>query len=340
MQTEALKLRPAINKIERLLGHNLALTDQILLDHVRTKIDERRIELGLQELALDHSQVDWTALIHAAEYRTPPFQPGEKEKGFRDSLVAESFLQLLESSPKTPALCRVVLVTSDELLSQAIKERIAGSTNASVLPSIEELKGLINTIVSNVGEDFIAQLKPKSAKLFFVSADEKDVLYFKENVGQRIREKFAAELAKRPEGTTFRRNGTWLISRPNFSRKEGRRIYWTSRIEVEVEAGTATKEPKTAMIQASGVNLATPFKWEFQPTSDITFTVPSSMSMTPQTFDWSQFPADPPESRVVTQKGKDIFEVLWSAEVTMSKELKKAVIEELRHVEFTCQPIS
>jgi hypothetical protein len=58
MQTEALKLRPAINKIERLLGHNLALTDQILLDHVKTKIDERKDQLGLQELALDHGHVD------------------------------------------------------------------------------------------------------------------------------------------------------------------------------------------------------------------------------------------------------------------------------------------
>ena len=357
MQTEALKLRPAINRIERLLGHNLALTDQILLDHVKTKIDEKKGQLGLQELALDHRQVDWPALIRASEYRTPPFQPGDKEKGFRDSLVAESFLQLLESSPKTPALCRVVLVTSDQLLSQAIKGRIAGSANASVLPSIEELKGLINTIVSNVGEDFIAQLKPKASKLFFVSGDEKDVLYYKENVGERIRERFSAELAKRPGGTTFRRNGTWLISQPNFSRKEGRRVYWTSRIEIEVEAGTATNEAQTAtIIPATGLNLTTPYKWEFQPSSNASYGEVTGAYLTPHTLNWPQFPAVPaansvvaqwsqfpavtPENRVVTQKGKDIFEVLWSAEVTMTKELKKAAIEELRHIELTCQPIS
>jgi hypothetical protein len=121
MQAEALKLRSAINKIERLLNHNLALTDPMLLDHVRTKIDEKERELGLQEIALNHSLVDWRVLIHAAAYRIPPFQAGDKEKGFRDALVAESFLQLLTDSPKTPNLCRVVLVTSDELLSQAVK---------------------------------------------------------------------------------------------------------------------------------------------------------------------------------------------------------------------------
>jgi hypothetical protein len=55
MQAEALKLRSAINKIERLLGHNLALTDQVLLDHVKTKIEEKEKQLGLQEIKLDHS---------------------------------------------------------------------------------------------------------------------------------------------------------------------------------------------------------------------------------------------------------------------------------------------
>jgi len=224
MQTEALRLRGAISRIERLLDHNLLLTDQALLDRVRVKIDEKKIELGLQELTLDHKLVDWPAIIHAAEYRIPPFEAGEKEKGFRDALVAESFFQLVDGSPKTPDVCRVVLVTADALLSKAVNGRITGFPNAHVLPNIEELKGLINTIVSNVGEEFISQLKPKAAKLFFVSADEKDTLFYRENVKDQLKNKFASLLEATPEGTTFRENGTWRISGPNFSRKEGRRV--------------------------------------------------------------------------------------------------------------------
>jgi hypothetical protein len=171
METEALKLRHPINKIEKLLGHNLALTDKTLLDHVKTKIDEKEKELGLQEIKLDHASIDWASLIQAALYRKPPFQAGEKEKGFRDALVAESFVQLLAESPRTPKSCRVVLITSDSLLTEAVKERTAGYSNASVLAGVEELKGLINTLISNVSEDFIEQLKPKAAKFFFVSAE-------------------------------------------------------------------------------------------------------------------------------------------------------------------------
>ena len=348
MQAEALKLRPAINRIERLLDHNLALTDQSLLDHVRLKIEAKEQELGLQEIKLDPSLVDWAKIIHAAAYRNPPFEVGEKEKGFRDALVAESFLQLLAASPKTPSLCRVVLVTSDGLLMQAVKEQIAGSPNASVLANVEELKGLINTIVSNVGEEFIAQIQPKAAKLFFVSSEEKGTLIYKENIQQRLREKFKSELETRPQGTTFRENGTWRIGGPNFSRKDGRRVFWTSRIEIELEAGTVTiddrpeKGSPTTNLVASIGNLALGSPQPVESSGFLTNYLKSE-SFSPGSY-WTGFTSPVTlgstfEKRVVTHKGVDIFEVLWSTEVTVSKNLKKPIVEEISHVELSCRPI-
>jgi hypothetical protein len=242
MESEALKLRGPINKIERLLGHNLALTDKHLLDHVKTKIDEKERELDLREIKLDLSAIDWAALIQAALYRKAPFQAGEKEKGFRDALVLESYSQAVAASPKMPNQCRVVLVTSDGLLAAAARERVTGQANASVLVGVDELRGLINTLVSNVSEDFIEQLKPKASKLFFTSAEDKDTIYFTERIGEQIREKYKDDLTKNPEGTKFRTNKVWYIGTPNFSRKDGKRIYWLSRVELEVEAGVAVKE--------------------------------------------------------------------------------------------------
>jgi hypothetical protein len=347
MQAEALKLRHAINKIERLLGLNLALTDALLLHHVETKIQEKEKQLGLQEIKLDHSSVDWPKLIHSAVYRTPPFEAGEKEKGFRDALVAESFLQLLSSSPKTPSLCRVVLITSDGLLAQAVKERIADSPNASILANVEELKGLINTIVSNVGEEFIGQLKPKASKLFFVSSEDKETVFYRERIRERIKEKFQSELETKPQGTAFRENGTWHIDRPNFSRKEGRRVFWTSRIEIELDAGTVVSEnePQSSLYFPTLQNLYS------QPGSQLIAPPQQDPSLTPITFFSQPFTLQNAlqkidsrslvsEKRVISHKGRDIFEVLWSTEVTMSKELKKPVIEDITHVELSCQPVS
>jgi hypothetical protein len=324
------------------------LTDQALLDRVEAKINQKKSELGLQELHLDHAAIDWPSLIHAAEYRIPPFEGGEKEKGFRDALIAESFLQLLDASPKTPALCRVVLVTSDQLLTQAVNSRIMSSPNASVLQNIEELKGLINTLVSNVGEDFIARLKPKAAELFFVSSDDKDVLYYKENIGERLREKFGPDLDARPDGTTFRQNGKWLIAPPNFSHKVGRKIFWTSRIEIQVEAGvTARDENVSAGIPAqilstsanTYANLAF-FNSAGSYSNPNLYGEGVNTSIVNKPLDWSYVLTDPAPKKIITHKGTDVFEVLWSAELTMSKDLKKASVEDIRHVEFKCQPSS
>ncbi len=352
MQSEALKLRSAVNRIERLLGHNLALTDQILLDHVETKINEKEKTLELHELKLDHNRVDWIALIHSASYRLPPFSPGEREKGFRDAIVAESFLQLVGDSPKSPKLCRVVLLTSDELLSKAVNERIPSLPNVSVLASMEELKGLINTLVSDVDEEFIARLKPKAEKLFFTSSDEKDSLYYKEDVRGRITEQFKTELAARPEVTAFRKNGQWWIGRPNFARKEGRRTFWISRIEIDVEAGNVTAEPESAarglLDAVEGMTTPSvsyvPLYNQLSSQGVISGSYHHSSPTSPASVVNSLWAGGttliPLMNRVVTQKGKDVYEVLWSTELTLAKELKKGHIEEIKHIDINWQSIS
>lgn len=47
----------------------------------------------------------------------------------------------------------------------------------------------------------------------------------------------------------------------------------------------------------------------------------------------------PLEKMVISHKGIDVFEVLWSTEVTMSKDLKKPAIENITHVELRWQTI-
>jgi hypothetical protein len=353
MQVEALNLRRSINKIERLLGHNLALTDQTLLDHVAIKINDKERELGLQEIKVDNSKVDWSAVITAATYRLPPFSTGEKEKGFRDAIIVESFLQLVADSPKTPKVCRVVLITSDELLMQAVKERISSLPNASVLSSIEELKGLINTLISNVGEEFIATVKPKAARMFFVTSAEQDTLYYKEKLDDQIKKKFKSELTKHPEGTTFRSDGTWFIGKPNFSRKDGKRIYWTSRIEIETEAGrnlsegpeasTPTQPPGKAIQQGQqpisvGSLMRNPLWMEALQKSIRKFQEQTEHGGLAQGL-WDLYNPEK-VGKVLMYKGRDVYEILWSTEVTVARELKKPVIEDIKHVEIKWEAIA
>jgi hypothetical protein len=232
-------------------------------------------------------------------------------------------------------------------LAQAVNERIADSPNASVLANVEDLKGLINTIVSNVGEDFIAQIKPKAARLFFVSADDKGTLFYKEKIEERLNERFRTELQAILPGTTFRKNGTWGIHLPNFSRKEGRRVYWKSRIEIELEGGSVAiddrpekESPITNLVASIGAHaLGSPEPRE-SPSFLTNYLKSEAFSPGSQWTNLSTFAmVTAPEKRLTTHKGVDIFEVLWSTEVTVSKNLKKPCINDIVHVELNYQPI-
>lgn len=352
MQKRALELMPPIAKVERLLGHRLAINEQMLVESVEKVVSQRLEELGLLSLALDDSKVDWHRLALDAAYRRPPFKDGETEKGFRDRIIVESFLQLVDASPRTPNICRIVLVSGDGLVAQTVKARITGSTNSDVLTTLEDLKGLINTLVSQVDESFLALLKPKAQKLFFIPKEESS-LFYKERIREKLNERFATELATPPPGATSRANGTWRISAPNFVKKTGRRIQWTSRITVEAEA-SKTVSPSPA-IESSSVQIAPMVK----PTSYFTgvsnFLTPQgpvvgSIARTGKLSDmvsaWGTLNLESsqvdfgPANSVTTHKGVDVYEVLWSADVTTSRELRRPSVDEIKHGEPTWEQVA
>jgi hypothetical protein len=345
MRKRALELLPPVAKVERLLGHNLAITEEILLDAVEKSVSLRREELGLLSLALDNSKVDWNRVGLDAVYRRPPFQDGEKEKGFRDCMILESFLQLVADSPKAASACRIVLLTGDKLLNQAVQARNTGWTNISVLASLDELRGLINTLVSEVDEEFLALLRPKAGDLFF-EKDERSTLLYKEEIVKKLKEKFAAELADVPPGATTRTNGTWTVNPPNFVKKTGRRIQWASRISIEAEASKPATQPRAAEAAVfSPVTAGAGFLNTYisakgtisnlHPEQNAAVWLPNSgiASIQPNLQAQDLWTVGTMTPTITTHKGTDVYEVLWSADVTTSHDLRRPSIDELKHLE-------
>jgi len=340
MQKRAADLLPALAKVEKLLGHNLGITESILIDRVAEAVRQRCDELKLLSLGLSYADVDWNRVALDAVYRRAPFEDGEKEKGFRDCVVVESFLQLVANSPKTPSVCRIVLLTKDGLVAHAAKARTAECSNVSVLSTLDELKGLINTLVSQVSEDFLATLKPKAQKLFFLTKDE-STLFYKAGVRELLEERYKAELSATPAGATSRKNGTWGISPPNFVKKTGKRIQWSSRIAIESESSKGSSVtnwatdfvaplPKLKEPSVDDYMLAARpfFSKELRPLSDMAGS------------EW--YPMNPVTvvPWVTTHKGSDIYEVYWSADVTTSRELRKPSIDDIKHLGLQWEPVS
>jgi hypothetical protein len=350
MRKKALELLPSIERLNRLLGHNLAITRETLIDNVQKVVSRRSEELGFLTLSLNYAEVNWSNVILDSAYRQAPFKDGETEKGFRDRILVESFLQLLDDSPKTPAVCRVVLVSGDILVGKAVASRIGDAKNATVVPDLEELKGLINTLVSQVDEGFLAVLKPKAQKLFFVWK-ETSSLFYKENIRSKLTEKFADRLKMPPYPSATRTNGVWKVSPPNFVQKSGHRVRWASRINIEADASKKIEVVSPTMNYLTTV----------QP--DATIAEGNSVSATlaaysRQVAEWGQnsklvdlglldwnsaqqaMDVPPATTLVTTHKGIDTYEVLWSADVSTKRELRRPSIDDIRSVETIWEQVT
>lgn len=235
MISEAQRFLDPIAKLERLLGHNLNITTDILDSRVLEAIEKQVGEHTINVLPLQPAKIDWTRLAADAAFRRAPFSSGEKEKGFRDALVVEAFVQLVTESPTSPSTCRVVLVSGDELLRKAASDRIPNAQNVYVLESVDALKGLINTLGSAVDEHFIAAIQPKAERLFFGPGDQ-ETLYYRWQISTALNEKLTAAPIVLPNGAERYAVENWSISPPRFLRKERQRISWASRFGAQLRA--------------------------------------------------------------------------------------------------------
>ena len=319
MLKRSLELLPSIQKLEKLLGHNLNITADIISTRVKEAVEKQLIEYKLHTIKMDESKVDWHQMMHNSAYRLAPFDPGENEKGFRDALAAEAFLQLVKSSPITPKSCRLVLVTDDQLLRQTILSRLDGNVkNVRILPSIEELKGLINTLVSEADEEFINSIQEKSEKYFFQKGNDES-LYYKEDVGKKIRDQYETQLKELPEGTDYRENGTWYIGDPQFVKKDGQRIHWATRIRVVMKLYNFVSEANSDVTDETK-RRRTLADFAVKPTTGRVSL--GALGMRPK-FD-----------KVQTAEGSTVFEVEWSVSVsTTTKSISKPVIDNVTYIE-------
>lgn len=311
MVKAAMQLLPSLTKLEKLLGHNLAITESILKQRVAETIERQLIELSLSVVELDPGKIDWNRLMLDAVYRRPPFDPGEKEKGFRDALIVESLGQLIAQSSVTPTVCRIVLVTNDGLLKEASERATSSRQNVRIVADLDELKGLINTLVSQVGEDFIAEVQPKANSYFFLK-DDRTTLYFRGEVGKQIKERYVSELSLKPPGVTETDDGTWYVGNPRFVKKEGQRVFWASRIEPTFKGFRTEAKPyvaNTGLMAASADPSAGPL-------SKLAGLLAST---TPE--------------RVLVGEFGHVFEVEWSVTLGQHKKLTTGKIEDIRFVE-------
>ena len=352
MRKIAKEFLPSINKLEKLLGHNLNITSDILDHRVDIAINEQLESLNINNFELDTTKIDWNAIINQSCFRLPPFECGETEKGFRDSLIAEAFLQLIENSPSTPSICRLSFITSDKKLYEYLKDNTKDKSNVRILNDISELESLINTLVSQVTEQFISEIIDKVSDLFF-NQSESTGLYYSEKIFEEIKNKYGNELESKPIEGLERKNDKIWISNPVFIRKERQRIFWSTPIKID-----AKLFKYDINVSLAGASVGAPIPNYNYPqnmgllgiassSSGLTFgdllsggkrglTIgeilsgknKSSMLSTGNVL--SQ-----PIDKIDMGKGSSSFEVIWSVNITPTKKLTAPKVEEIKFVSTT-----
>lgn len=317
MLGKAIELLSPLEKMEKLLGHSFGIGKDSLEMYVDKAIEKSIKDCGFLVHDLEIDKVDWKSIIERSISRRPPFEQSEKEKGFRDSLIANSFLQLVDLSPSTAAICRLAFVSEDTRLREYVEENTAGSKNVRVLTNIDELESLINTLVSSVSEEIVAELAEKAQSLFFEKENEK-TLYYKEKIRDRIRDSFGDELKYSYIEGSKKETKTWWIVPPVFLKKEKARVHWVTTVEPEFELFHYEKEQTQNSTQASLDDAL----------RDIG--KPSLGNLMIRNRLLSEFQ----QKKVIDATGRDRFEVHWSANLSPAKNLTHPKVEKITYVGY------
>mgnify|MGYP003149190067 CR=1 FL=1 len=311
MIEKAKEMLPSLHKMERLLGHSFGIGSDTLELHVQKAIDEAISMHGFKISGVNANDVDWQEIIKRSAYREAPFEAGGKEKGFRDAVIAHTFFQVLASSPKTPAICRLVLVSEDQRLQDYVREKSDENSNVRILKNVDELESLINTLVSSIPEDLAKELAEKAQNIFFEENNEKS-LYYKNKVQDVITTDYKEALKNSPIKGLTKEGKTWWISPPVFMKKEKSKIYWTSSVEPEFDLYHMEEESSTSAKHLSDI-LASQAK--DKPYSSL-LGLGSLLN----------------SKKVVDHTGRDFFEVHWSAVLSTAGNLTKPKIERIDYL--------
>jgi hypothetical protein len=139
LRREARHVISAARKIPEVFSSTWVCDEDAVFAQVSNFAQRELDRLKVSVRGCDSGRVDWPSLIAAAGLRLPPFDPNlEKEKGFKDAIVAETFLQLCGDLPAHGSET-AILVSDDTMLGDQVAKRVDGA-KVKVLKDLDELR--------------------------------------------------------------------------------------------------------------------------------------------------------------------------------------------------------
>lgn len=207
------KANEEIDKVSATTGkkysHRIAETR--IRKEVEERIDKWLVQKSASVDATPVEKIDWKKLIHSAIWRLPPFviqdkRGSESEKGFRDSLVAETFLATCNEIDPCD---RVSFITGDSLLFNTVQSHIKNISYCSAYRTIDDFASYLRLSQETLTDDFVRAIQTKASEKFFKPRDLNSLI-FKEQIISQIRHTYS-EKFKIPDDPLFPHKGLWTL---------------------------------------------------------------------------------------------------------------------------------
>ena len=334
MKRNLRRLLSQAKKLEKRLEKKTILSEGLINKTIQSDTKKQCKTHGVSIVKCDYGRIDWQRVVNDAVNRNPPFEEisledddnKKSEKGFRDAIIAETFIQYSEEFTPFTDKCKLILVTADNLLTKTVKDRTKALDFVSVFASDGDANNYINVTASHIEKEFISKILGFAGSAFtWKDTDSSKVK--SSTVWESMRSKFAKQLNEVPFGADSRKNKTATLSKPQFNGKQNNRINIKSRLTIYSEA---TKS-----------ELRLPSSYSLYPSSAIMGAQPLSNSQSlgiiqPEnsgTTLWAAEPLSMERVDALFAKGESIFDIYWSFHYSDNKEFNDVKVDDIRFVE-------
>ncbi|WP_124627748.1 PIN domain-containing protein [Burkholderia cepacia] len=317
-----------VTKAESLFGQQWGVTQDAVEQRITARINEELAALGINVVPCDPGRVDWNEVMRRACFREPPFERGQSEKGFRDAIVCETFIQLASDLVGGDT---AVLVSNDQLVRKRVESHGIGGNRARVVADLDALHDEIQLRVANVDENTQADIERLAQLRFYpwVTPPDPNSLWMRERISERIWTDHGDRLRQAPVGTTHAFIGQEL-SNARLVSKVGNRVHLESTLSIRtgfrlwVPAQNAQQD--TSATAAENVSPALQGLPTFQ--GHLTNTLSGLLGVRASAGEWKQF----------EKPARDVILIRWSATFSRHRTLTRTTIDSIELAEQQATP--
>ncbi|CAB3770495.1 PIN domain-containing protein [Paraburkholderia solisilvae] len=209
------------SKMPKLFGATWLAAEESMTSEIARFVSDELARHGVEVVPCDTSTVNWASLIKAAGRRAPPFDPDpSKEKGFKDAVIAETFIQMAGTLP-AHGTETAMFVSNDKRLVEHVKSR---APNTKFVSNADELASELNFLSSDVDPSIAPQIVDAAALLLDGATE------FWGHVFPMAKHRI--DLQPTLEGISNERLRHSMYNPPVFVKKEMRHVYFRNTYSI------------------------------------------------------------------------------------------------------------